>query len=265
MDVKQGIGLLLVPCSSSVDPTRQLYHTGLAGQDLAGFSASRRTILLEKLLANPHIYGRRIFPRWRDIYIADRPSVPPASLRSTPIPRNFSPPMSFHFPMQHLKTCLGHACSLIKVWRTEPNWAGSPPAVYECHLPSRGLKIYMIFGRCSPSGSLDTSPHTHALRPGTHWALVFFDKDKEDRSFDHKRLPRHNCSRDHVANWSNSRRAFTNGDSSRFSYGDHVVTLSFDQDPQSPHTLVPCIKYTYLGHSESPVHVRVGSLSDCHY
>ena len=251
-DLRRAIGLVLVPCSSPLDPTRQLYHTGLVGR-------GSRTILLEKILASSHIYGRRMSPRWRDIHIAGRPLFAPQSLRTRSIPSDYTLSPPFRFP-QHFMACFGKHCSSVIVSSKRFNWTGSPPVVFEFHLPSRRMKIYMVFGVCSPSGShgLPSRTRTDTPQPGGHWAFVFFDSDRED----HSRQPHHVCSRDHIANWYGRSHSFTNGDSPAFASGDHVVTLSFVQDALSPIvTLVPQVKYVYKG--RSPVHVRITSPHQC--
>ncbi|KAI1795382.1 HET-domain-containing protein [Ganoderma leucocontextum] len=229
---KQTIGLILTPCYSSLDQTRPLYHT-------AWRQRMWRTVLLGESFANPHLFGQRVSPQWRDIYIADRPPPAPATILCTPSDYTLSPP--FRFPMENLETCLGDYGSLVEVSQQRFGWAGSPPVVFKFQHRFIYATIYVSFGRCSSGSSQsrrgDCSPS--ALQPGPHWAFVLFDA-RNGQSSAADMAPQHVCAKDHIADWPGRSRLFTG----KFENGDILLTLSFLEDALSPaKTLVPHVKH----------------------
>ena len=231
---KQTIGLVLSPCSSPLDPSRPLYHT-------AWQMRMWRTVLLGESFANPRLFGQRVSPEWRDIYIADRPPPAPASILSTPSDYTLSPP--FRFPMEEFETCFGQYGRLVEVSQRPFGWCGSPPVVFKFEHKFIFAIVYVAFGRCS-SGASRSRRGVHAPLAMQHeplWASMVFDPDTRSRqsSVDDV-MPQHDCAKDHIADWPDRSRLFTG----EYKNGDIMLTLSFVEDALSPReTLVPHIKH----------------------
>ena len=198
------MGLRLIPCPNSIDPSRPLYDIDSSEERIASLRRDERGQLLYR--------DSIITIEWKEIYLAHRPppeKLPLEQTQSLYMPLNLGILTPFRIPGSQLGLLYYNTgLRLAEITAVQLPWDGYEPFMLTFRVPTEerpmrtsfpGITIHL--GRCArsvPDGQL-----------GPHWAKLMFHPFGSAGPRARPGSVTHSCSEDHINVWPEYTKLFT--------------------------------------------------------